>query len=119
MNGEDNTSLHDSIDSKKMVRCLCASQVYHQMHYFLTFTCNQSKHFGTKMIKNWTDGIEWQDNFKDFYKYEVEEQNEVHRQLKEASGPLMLRNWMETRKFLIDYLKGSPSSPYFQHMLYL
>ena len=65
------------------------------------------------MIKNWTDGTDWQDNFRDFYKYEVEEQEEIHRQLKEASGPLMLRNWMETRKFLIDYLRGSPSSPYF------
>ena len=67
VNGKDNTSLHDSIDSKKMVRCLCASQVYHQMHYFLTFTCNQSKHFGTKIIKICTDGTEWQGNFKDFY----------------------------------------------------
>ena len=65
VNGKDNTSLHDSIDSKKMVRCLCTSQVYHQMHYFLTFTCNQSKHFGTKMIKNWTDGTDWQYYFRE------------------------------------------------------
>ena len=51
------------------------------MHYFLT-----------KMIKDWSDGIEWQDNFRDFYKYEVEEQDDIHRQLEKASGPLMLRN---------------------------
>ena len=41
------------------------------------------------------------------------EQRDVHKKLVEASGPILLRNWMETRKFLISFLRGSPSSPYF------
>ena len=31
----------------------------------------------------------------------------------QSAGPLLLRNWMETRSILIQYLRGSPSSPYF------
>ena len=42
-----NDSAHsDSIDSKQMVKNLCASMRYHKMSFFLTFTCNQAQHFG-------------------------------------------------------------------------
>ena len=45
------TRLHDSIDSKQMVKNLCASQKFLPMHFFLTFTVNQLEHFGVKNIK--------------------------------------------------------------------
>ena len=37
--------LSDCVDNKQTVRNLCASQKYHKMDFFLTFTCNQSEHF--------------------------------------------------------------------------
>ena len=37
-------SIFESIDSKKMVGIFCASQKYHKMDIFLTFTCNQTEH---------------------------------------------------------------------------
>lgn len=40
------SSLFESVDSKQMVKNLSASQKHHKMDFFLTFTCNQSKHFG-------------------------------------------------------------------------
>ena len=52
------SAMLESFDSKKMVRNLCASQRYHVMTHFLTFTCNMRKHFGTKPIKLWIDGEE-------------------------------------------------------------
>ena len=52
LRGSGDSSLLDSFDSKQMVRNLCASQQYHTMTHFLTFTCNMKKHFGTKDIKN-------------------------------------------------------------------
>ena len=36
---KDDGFLSDSIDNKQTVRNLCASQKYHKMDYFLTFTC--------------------------------------------------------------------------------
>ena len=45
---KNDSSLFEAVDSKQMVRNLCASQKYHKMDLFLTFTCNQKKHFGLK-----------------------------------------------------------------------
>ena len=111
--GKADTKLYDSVDSKAMVRNLCASQRYHKMHFFLTFTCNQKKHFGTSAIKEWIDGDKWKTKWDGFEDLTPREQKEVHKQLMEAAGPLMLCNWMESRAFFYDYLRGSPSSPYF------
>ena len=113
VNHKDSSGLHDSIDSKQMVRNLCASQKNYTMHYFLTFTCNQKLHFGTSPIKNWIDGDEWKHCFMNFFNRPHWEQQEIHNQLIQAAGPLLLRNWLETRIFLIEYLRGSESSPYF------
>ena len=74
VNHKDSSGLHDSIDSKQMVRNLCASQIYHTMHYFLTFTCNQKLHFGTSPIKCWIDGDKWKHNFNFFYQRPIWEQ---------------------------------------------
>ena len=52
LRGVGDSSMLESFDSKQMVRNLCASQRYHQMTHFLTFTCNMRKHFGTKPIKH-------------------------------------------------------------------
>ena len=54
-NNNNGSLLTDSIDSKQNVKNLCASQKYHLMHLFLTFTCNQKLYFGTKRIKEWLD----------------------------------------------------------------
>ena len=60
LRGTGDSSMLESFDSKAMVRNLCASQEYHTMSHFLTFTCNMKKHFGTKIIKQWIDSNEWQ-----------------------------------------------------------
>ena len=46
----NDSSLSDSIDSKQMVKNLCASMRYHKMTFFLTFTCNQAEHFGVAPV---------------------------------------------------------------------
>ena len=66
LRGSGDSSLLDSFDSKQMVRNLCASQQYHTMTHFLTFTCNMKKHFGTKVIKNWIDGNKWKKKIPNF-----------------------------------------------------
>eukprot|EP00957_Ditylum_brightwellii_P067954 5158834-Ditylum_brightwellii.AAC.1 len=58
--------LLESIDSKQMVKNLCALQKYHKMDCFLMFTCNQKKHFGTAPLSEWIDSREWGKHIADF-----------------------------------------------------
>ena len=69
----DDNLLSDCVDSKQTVRNLCASQGYHKMDFFLTFTCNQNDHFGMKFIKRWIDNDEWQKHFTLFDSYSHDE----------------------------------------------
>ena len=54
----DSNFLH-SIDSRHVVKLLCASQEYFQWYIFLVFTCNMRKKIGTKPISEWLDDNEW------------------------------------------------------------
>ena len=110
--GKGDSSLFDSVDSQRMVNNLCASQKYHKMDYFLTFTCNQAKHFGVSNIKNWVDGGIWSTHYKDFDHLPDFEKKEIHEAVIQSSAPLTLRNWLESRKLFIKYLLSSKSSPF-------
>ena len=69
LRGKDDSSFLHSIDSRQMVKNLCASQEYFQWDIFLTFTCNMRKHFGTKPIREWLDRIdEWTKHYPDWDK---------------------------------------------------
>ena len=61
---ESDGRLTESIDSRKNVRLLCACQPYHNMHFFLTLTCNQRTHFGISFLKLWVDNGEWKRKLK-------------------------------------------------------
>ena len=106
------TSLHDSIDSKQIVKNLCASQKYLPMNFFITFTVNQMEHFGVKKIKQWVDSTLWEKHYNNYTSLSFDERMEVRKSLEQAAAPILLRNWMETRTFLIDYIYDSKTSPY-------
>ena len=44
-----------SVDSRQMVKNVCASQEYFHWDIFLAFTCNMRKHSVTKPIREWID----------------------------------------------------------------
>ena len=112
VNGKSNSSLHDSIDSKKMVKNLCSSQKYKKMTEFLTLTCNMKKHFGIKNIKVWIDGIDWKKCYAGYYDLDSDAQQEISIALTQAAAPLLLRNWMEVRACLLRYIYKSIYSPF-------
>ena len=95
LRGSGDSSMLESFDSKAMVRNLCASQEYHRMSHFLTFTCNMKKHFGTKVIKEWIDSNEWQKNIANFHDLNVADQREYIDAINQASSGLLLRIWQE------------------------
>ena len=104
--------LSDCVDNKQTVRNLCASQKYHKMDFFLTFTCNQSEHFGMSHIKRWIDGTLWESNYPGLESFSLQDKAEISKGLKQSASGLLLRNWMEVRKIFIKYLYTSSSSPY-------
>ena len=104
--------LSDSVDNKQSVWNLCASQKYHKMDFFLTFTCNQREHFGMKYIKRWIDGNLWEQNLHEFVNCTDEEKDEVRKGLKQSAAGLLHRNWVEVKMIFIKYLFTSESSPY-------
>ena len=112
LRGSGDSSMLESFDSKAMVRNLCASQQYHAMTHFLTFTCNMKKHFGTKVIKEWIDSNEWQKNIPYFSELNLTDQEEYINAINQASSGLLLRVWQEVSSRFLDYIKNSPSSPF-------
>ena len=66
---KDDSSFLHFIDSRQMVKMLCAFQEYFQWYIFLTFTCNMRKHFDTKPIFEWIDDNEWKIYFNNSETY--------------------------------------------------
>ena len=111
--GKNDNGLLESFDSNAIVKNLCASQSYHFMDMFLTFTCNQKKHFGVKCIKQWIDSIEWHKYYHPGFRQLPDfQQQEVTQAVVQAVAVLLLRNWQEVSTLFIEYLRKSPSSPY-------
>ena len=108
----DDSALLESIDSKRIVKNLCASQKYHKMDFFLTFTCNQKEHFGTSKLRKWLDSRDWEKHFEGFETLSGFEKVEIKNAFNESLSTLFLRVWQEVCKLFIDYLRKSPSSPY-------
>ena len=82
-----------SIDSRQMVKNLCASQEYFQWNIFLTFICNMRKVFGEKLIREWLDDNEWTMNFPNWDTYSFFHQKEIKRALYQSALGLFLRVW--------------------------
>ena len=112
LRGKDDSSFLHSIDSRQMVRNLCASQEYFQWDVFLTFTCNMRKHFGTKPIREWLDHNEWTNHYPHWNTYSIFQQEEIRRGLHQSASGLFLRVWEEVSAIFINYLSNSPSSPF-------
>lgn len=112
LRGQGDSSMLESFDSKAMVRNLCASQLYHNMSHFLTFTCNMKKHFGTKPIKEWLDSEMWKRFFFEYHDLDENEKKEIDDSVVQAASGLLLRVWQEVCQLFLSYLRKSPSSPY-------
>ena len=112
LNNRSDDRLYDSVDSKKMVRNLCSSQKYHKQTFFLTFTCNQKKHPGIKKLKNYVDSYKYTKYIPNFDSMTDDDKEEVHMAVNQAIGSLILRNWMEAKKIITDYICKCPTSPF-------
>ena len=74
------SSLFESIYIKQMVSNFCASQKYHKVDIFLTFTCNQEDNFWLEYIWNCIDSGIWKNLYLHYF-------NCTH------AFPKKIRNW--------------------------
>lgn len=119
MRNNGDTLYTDTIDNRQCVHDLCASEREDSHDVFVTLTANQREHFGLKQIKCYIDDGKALDNyirhFKSTYPSErdlsLRARGEIQRALQEASITLTVRNWMEIRKIMIQYLLHSPELP--------
>ena len=101
--------LTENVDSYDMVRGLSASQEYVKFMWFITFTCNHSETPGVQFLHHWKKSGNWKCFFPGFdYKSEIDKA-EITRAIDEASGPIFLRNWVEVRTLILQYLRDHES----------
>jgi len=110
--GKHESPLIESSDSRQMAKNLCASQEYNEWQLFLTFTCNQKQHFGTKPLREWIDSNKWTmafDNWNDMNEIQKDEMTTAFQQ---SSSIPLLRVWEEVSALFIRFLQKAPNSPF-------
>ena len=96
--------LTEMVDSQKMVRGLAASQKFIKYELFITVTPNQRKTPGLSHITAHKRSLKWTKHFPDFHRLPLHEQNELIWAMEEASGLVILRQWLECRRFFLKYM---------------
>ena len=109
---KNDSALSESADGKEVVKNLCAAQIYHPQTHFATYTCNQKKHFGISMLREWLDSNKWQDYYLGWKDLTTQEQEEITHAIQESAAVPLLRNWNEVTKLFITYIRKSPTSPF-------
>ena len=110
--GINDSSLLGSVDSKQMVKNLCTSQKYISWSYFLTFTANQSRHFGLRRIRKWIEKKGWKDTYPKYKLMSEFDQTEIDNSINQAASGLMLRIWEEVSQLFLEFITKSPHSPF-------
>ena len=119
MRNKDDCLYSDTIDNRQCVHDLCASEKDDAHDLFITLTCNQREHFGIRNVKRYIDDGDALRNYKLHHKQlfpterclSFDSEREVQKALQQASMTLTVRNWMEIRKILIQYILLSPELP--------
>ena len=114
--GKSDSTLFQGLDSKRAANNLCAAQTKHNFTYFLTFTCNQEKHFGIKKLRHHLKNGDWKREIENWSDFSESDQNEFSKALEQSAAGLLLRNWMEVRKVFFEYILRAKEGP-FKHVI--
>ena len=78
------------------------------MRILFTYTCNQSKHIGTTVIKNQINSKKWEEFYQNFKEFFESEKKEIRKVMDQSVAPLLLHNQMEVRKLFLEYIYNTP-----------
>ena len=98
------SALTESVDSFDMVRGLSASQEYTNWDWFITFICNHSKNPEVNFLHKWKKSEEWASQLDRYHTMPQFMKEEYKYAMEEASGPTVLRNWIEVRTLVLQWL---------------
>ena len=104
--GQSNQSnLTGSVDSRKMVLNLSASQEYIKYSWFLTFTANHSEHPGLSHLHCWKNSMNWTSKIRNYDSFSTEEKTEITKAMEEAYGIHVYDHWYMAKKLLLLHMK--------------
>ena len=92
-----------------MVHWLAAAQQYIKFDLFITFTANHSRTPGLQFLHHWKRSEKWGKYFNDYSNFPEYNKIELQKAMEEASGIILLRNWIEIRTLILKYLKNHKS----------
>ena len=102
---KNHTKLSGSVDSRKMVLNLAASQKYIKYTWFLTFTANQSEHPGLSHLHQWKNSSKWTKHIPDYDSHSIFEKNEFRKAMEQAYGVHIYNNWNIVKLMLLKHIK--------------
>ena len=102
---QDHTKLSGSIDSRKMVLNLSASQKYVKYTWFLTFTANQRDHPGLLHLHEWKNSTEWTKNILNYNSLSIFEKKELQKVMEQEYGVHLYSNWISVKYMLLKHIK--------------
>lgn len=103
----DESRLHQSLDSMQAARNLASASQYVGFDVFLTFTMGASEHPGVKHLYDWKQSKGWTKHVPNWCNLTEDQKFEVSQSFEMAYTSVLNRNWLETRKLLIEFVVQS------------
>jgi len=100
----DDSKLNQSLDSTQAARNLAAGSQYVGFDVFVTLTLNASKHPGVCHLYKWKESMGWTKHVENWDYLTDEQKYEVKQSFEMAYTCILNRNWLETRKLLLDFI---------------
>jgi len=107
---KEQSNITDSVDSHQAALNLAATVEYEDLHLFLTFTCNQSKHPGISHLHRWKQSKLWTKHVPGYNAMNSQGRREVDLAMEQYYGFVVARNWFEVKKYWLQYITRSLNS---------
>ena len=102
---QDHTKLNGSVDSRKMVLNLSASQKYVKYTWFLTFTANQREHPGLSHLHEWKNSTNWTKKIRGYENFTTFEKHELQKAMEQEYSVHLYSNWTAVKYILLKHIK--------------
>lgn len=104
LDGGDSAEITESLETSQAMMNLAAASVRHQLHLFLTYTCNQAEHPGICHLHKWKESREWTKTLLDYQDLPHRHKEDIHWSMEMAYSHVLTRCWLEVRKFWLQFI---------------
>lgn len=100
----DDSRLHECLNSKQAARNLAAASQYIGFDLFHTFTMNAAEHPGIRHLYDWKESMGWTEGIDNWEWLSDDQAYDVQQSFEMAYTCIVNRNWLETRRLLLDFV---------------